>query len=198
MIHCFRQITAYRGLAAPPGLCSAHGGCFNLAEGWHVSWFKIARAGPIFSRYNLSCRVSHSLRCEPIMRFISQSFRTILVMVSAGAAVAAAGCGGGASMLSPAQVPVTVSLTHSTINLLQDGTAVIDPITIVSSSETALVIVSGLPAGVQVKYASTDTNPSGTLTFTAGAESQAGTSMPTVTVYSAGQTASTAFTLIVG
>ena len=119
-------------------------------------------------------------------------------MVSAGAAVAAAGCGGGASMLSPAQVPVTVSLTHSTINLLQDGTAVIDPITIVSSSETALVIVSGLPAGVQVKYASTDTNPSGTLTFTAGAESQAGTSMPTVTVYSAGQTASTAFTLIVG
>ena len=73
-------------------------------------------------------------------------------------------------MLPSAQVPITVSLTHSTVNLLQDGTAVIDPITIASSSETALVVVSGLPAGVQVNYASTDTNPSGTLTFVAGAD----------------------------
>lgn len=163
-----------------------------------LQWHKSNRAHHIFSRYNLSCRASNSLRCEPIMRFISQSFRTMLVMVPAGAVVAAAGCGGGASMLPSAQVPITVSLTHSTVNLLQDGTAVIDPITIASSSETALVVVSGLPAGVQVNYASTDTNPSGTLTFVAGADSQAGTSTPTVSVYSAGQTASTTFTLIVG
>ena len=157
-----------------------------------------ASAESIFTRYNRSRRVTSSLRCEPIKRFISQSLRTMLVMVLAGAVIAAVGCGGGVSMLPSVQVPITVSLVISTINVPQDGTTVIVPITITSSSETALVSVSGLPAGVQVKYTSTDTNPSGRLSFVAGVASQAGTYTPTVTVYSAGQTASTTSTLIVG
>jgi len=122
----------------------------------------------------------------------------MLALVCAGAVIAPAGCGGGASMLPSVQVPITVSLVISTIKVPRDGTNVIVPITITSSSETALVNVSGLPFGVQVNYASTDTNPSGTLTFVAGVDSQAGTYKPTVTVFSAGQTASTTFTLIVG
>src|ERR1035438_3688683 len=122
----------------------------------------------------------------------------MLVMVLAGAVIAAVGCGGGVSMLPSVQVPITVSLVISTIYVPQDGTPVMVPIPIASSSETALVSISGLPAGVQVKYTSTDTNPSGRLSFVAGVASQAGTYTPTVTVYSAGQTASTTFTLIVG
>jgi hypothetical protein len=151
-----------------------------------------------FTRYNRSRRVTNSLRCEPVMRFISQSLRAMLVAVFIGAVIAVVGCSGGASMLPSAQVPITVSLVISTINVPQDGTTVIVPMTISSSSETALVNFSGLPTGVQVKYTSTDTNPSGTLTFVADVDSQAGTYMPTVNVYSAGQAASTTFTLIVG
>ena len=48
-----------------------------------------------------------------------------------------------------AQVPITVSLPISTVVVPQDGTQVIVPIGIISTSETALVAVSGL----QQKYA---------------------------------------------
>ena len=71
------------------------------------------------------------------------------------------------------------------------------PIQIASPSETALVAVSNLPAGVQFRYTSTDTNPSGTLSFMANESATAGTFMPIVTVNSAGLTASTGFTLVV-
>jgi hypothetical protein len=110
-----------------------------------------------------------------------------------------AGCGGGSagtgSMFT--QMPISVSLPVSTIVVSKNGTTVTVPIQIQSTSETALVAVSGLPAGVQEKYSFTDTNPSGTLTFSANATSPTGTYTPIVTVMSANQTASTGFTLIV-
>lgn len=94
-------------------------------------------------------------------------------------------------------VPISVSLPVSTIVVPQDGTQVVVPINIVSTSETALVSISGLPAGLQEKYAASDTNPSGSLAFTASTTTPTGTYTPIVTVISAGQTASTNFTLVV-
>ena len=95
------------------------------------------------------------------------------------------------------QVPITVSLPISTVVMPQDGTQVIVPIDITSTSETALVAVSCLLSGLQEKYAASDTNPSGSLVFTASTATPAGTYTPTVTVNSARQTASTNFTLVV-
>jgi hypothetical protein len=113
-----------------------------------------------------------------------------------GFALAAAGCScGGGSMNVP--VPIMVSLPVSTVVVPQDGTQVVVPINITSTSETALVSVSGLPTGLQEKYAASDTNPSGSLAFTASAATPEGTYAPKVTVQSAGQTASTNFTLVV-
>lgn len=130
------------------------------------------------------------------MRLVPEMLRSVVGASAAGLALAVAGCGSPAgTLMAP---PITVSLVLSTIELPQDGTQVGVPITITSTSETALVTVSPLPAGVGVKYAASDTNPSGELFFTANAVSQAGTTMPFVTVYSAGQTAMTTFTLIVG
>ena len=71
------------------------------------------------------------------------------------------------------------------------------PIVIGSTSETALVSLLGLPAGVQVTYSSSDTNPSGSLTFSANSTAMTGSYMPTVVVMSAGNTASAAFALVV-
>ena len=96
-----------------------------------------------------------------------------------------------------AKVPITVSLPISTVVVPQDGTPVIVPIDITSTSETALVAVSGLPSGLQEEYAASDTNPSGSLRFTASPATPAGTYTPTVTVNSASQIASTHFTLVV-
>jgi len=105
------------------------------------------------------------------------------------------GCGGGGGNL--VQQPIRVSLPVSTITVAIDARPLSVPIQIVSTSETAVVTVGGLPAGVQVSYAASDTNPSGSLTFSAGATAMPGTTMPFVTVNSAGQTTSTSFTLIV-
>jgi hypothetical protein len=91
--------------------------------------------------------------------------------------------------------PISVHLVTQTVTLQQGGPAVSVVITIDSPSETAVVQVGGLPAGVSVKYAASDTNPSGLLTFMANANAMKGTFMPTVTVLSAGQTAATTFTL---
>ena len=109
--------------------------------------------------------------------------------------LALCGCGGGGGRI--AEQPISVYLPISTITVMPGAKSVSVPIQIVSTSETALVAVSGLPAGVQAGYASSDTNPSGTLTFTASSTSVAGTYMPTVAVNSAGQMASAGFTLVV-
>lgn len=108
---------------------------------------------------------------------------------------AIAGCGGATG--SNPVAPITVSLGISPVVVAQDGTPTRVQITINSTSETALVSFSGLPGGVQVTYAASDTNPSGLLTFTAIKSATAGTYMPIITVNSAGQTATLKFTLIV-
>jgi hypothetical protein len=113
-------------------------------------------------------------------------------------ALSVAGCGGGGSFyISPTKTPITVFLPISVIIVSQSGMQVSVPIQITSTSETALVMVGGLPGGVEEKYASSDTNPSGTLAFTANKSAPLGTYMPIITVISAGQTVTTTFTLIV-
>jgi hypothetical protein len=95
------------------------------------------------------------------------------------------------------QPPISVSLAVTTVTVSQDGTPVIVPINIDSTSETAIVTVGGLPAALQESYAASDTDPSGSLKFTASALTVTGTYKPTVMVISAGQMASTSFTLVV-
>jgi len=129
------------------------------------------------------------------MYSIVRIVRPIVGSVFAYSALAAVGCGGSGSM-SP-QVPISVSLPMPTVVVSQNGTPVIVPIDISSTSETALVFVRGLPGGIQETYAASDTNPSGILTFTASTATPPGTYMPTVTVNSAEQMASTSFTLVV-
>ncbi len=92
-------------------------------------------------------------------------------------------------------MPVTVSFSLSTLVVPRDGMPVHLSIFIMSTSETALVTVSGLPSGVSVKYAASDTNPSGSLEFTASADTAVGRYMPKVTVNSANQTVSGSFVL---
>lgn len=108
---------------------------------------------------------------------------------------ASAGCGGKAGFVTPPGI--SVALPISTVTLTQSGSAVIIPIQIQSTSETALVMVTQLPGGVAEMYSATDTSPSGTLKFAADTSAMAGTYMPTVSVQSAGSMASTSFTLIV-
>lgn len=94
--------------------------------------------------------------------------------------------------MSPRAVnPITVSLSLSNITVPQDGTQVFVSILITSTSETALVAVGGLPAGVHEKYVASDTNPSGALEFTAAPSTPLGNYTLTIKVDSAGQTAST-------
>ena len=92
---------------------------------------------------------------------------------------------------------VTVSFPNPSVTVPRDGSQIIFSILIMSSSETAVVTVSGLPAGVAVKYSSSDTNPSGSLAFTAVATTAVGTYTPIVSVNSASQIVTTTFTLIV-
>jgi len=94
-------------------------------------------------------------------------------------------------------VPIRVSLNPSTVVVAPGGMPVHTQILIDSTSETALVNFTGLPGGISQMYASSDTNPSGLLTFTATKSTLAGTYLAMVIVNSAGQTASAKFTLIV-
>jgi hypothetical protein len=113
-----------------------------------------------------------------------------------GLSLALSACGGGGNSMVT-QLPITVSLPTPTVVVTQGGPPLIVQIIINSTSETALVAVIGLPGGVQEQYAASNTNPSGTLTFTAAKTAPPGTYTPTVNVNSAGQMASRSFTLIV-
>jgi hypothetical protein len=106
-----------------------------------------------------------------------------------------AGCGGGSGPYAPA--PIGIYLPVQTVTVTQNGPAVIIPIQIQSTSETALVSVQGLPAGVSETYAASDTNPSGTLAFAATRTATTGSFTARVSVMSAGQTATAGFTIIV-
>lgn len=110
------------------------------------------------------------------------------------AAAGLCSCGGGSATVMN---PITVMLVKPTVTVQQGGPPVIVSIVIQSPSETAQVNLTGLPPGVGVTYAASDTNPSGLLTITATAEAPKGTFMPTVSVQSAGKQAATSFTLVV-
>lgn len=112
------------------------------------------------------------------------------------AALVLAGCSGSSTFSKP-QAMISVSLVPQQVTVSQDGTPVTVSILIDSPSETALVAVTGLPKGCEVKYSASDTSPSGILTFTANATSPVGSYMPVVNVNSANQTASTQFTFTV-
>ena len=127
-----------------------------------------------------------------VLRIPSQRCAIIFVVVAG----VASGCGGGGGGSVP-MVPIAVSLTPTTVVVNPGGPPVHAQILIDSTSETALVNFTGLPGGVSEMYASSDTNPSGVLTFSANKSTVTGTYMPTVIVNSAGQTASLRFTLIV-
>jgi hypothetical protein len=127
--------------------------------------------------------------------------RTLLpVATMVGGALIAAlctGCGGRGSPFVPHPQPISVSLSTSNVVVPQDGTPVHVQIMIRSTSETALVGFVGLPGGVEAKYAASDTNPSGLLTFMATKKVAAGTYMPIIAVNSAGQSATITFTMVV-
>ena len=106
------------------------------------------------------------------------------------------GCGGGNG--SSTALPLSVYMPISTVTVVASGPSVSVPIQIGSTSETALVAIAQLPGGVTFSYSASDTNPSGTLTFTANSMTKAGTYMPVANVNSAGQVASLGFNLIVG
>lgn len=129
------------------------------------------------------------------MRMSFHRNATFLIVLTCNSVGILIGCGGsgGFSFLNP----ISVYLPVSTVVLMPGAPAVSIPIQIRSSSETALVSVSGLPAGVSAKYAASDTNPSGSLTFTAGASAMNGSYTLTITVMSSSQTTSTPLTLIV-
>lgn len=132
---------------------------------------------------------------QPLPNRIDAASRAVLWVLTLGTSA----CGGGGSAFSGAmsQAPIMIVLPISTVVVSPSGTPVTVSIQIDSTSETAIVSVGGLPAGVQVTYAASDTNPSGTLTFGANASAPPGNYVPIVTVISAGQTASLAFALTV-
>jgi hypothetical protein len=105
------------------------------------------------------------------------------------------GCGSGGP--NTIQVPIAVILQPSPIVLPQDGSIVQAQITVTSTSDTALVSFTGLPAGVQETYSASGASPSGTIKFTASNATPAGTYTPTMTVNSAGQTKSTSISLVI-
>ena len=107
----------------------------------------------------------------------------------------AAGCGGGSGFVTAQRI--SVNLPVETVTIKQNGAPVTIPIEIQSTSETALVNIVGLPAGVSETYAASDTNPSGTLTFSATRTATTGRFMPQISVMSAGGTATAVFTLVV-
>jgi hypothetical protein len=122
--------------------------------------------------------------------------RIVVLILSCNVISASLGCGGsGGGQLS--LNPISVYLPVSTVTIVPGAALVSINIQINSPSETALVAVGGLPAGVAAKYAASDTNPSGILTLSANTSTMIGTYMPTITVMSSGQTVSTVFTLIV-
>ncbi len=108
------------------------------------------------------------------------------------------GCGSnGTGSSVSTQVPIAVNLPTGPFVVPQDGDPLQIQIGIVSSSETALVSFTNLPAGIQTAYKASDTNPSGSITFTASSAAPPGAYTPTVVVSSAGQTVSADFNLVV-
>lgn len=124
-----------------------------------------------------------------------RSLRLVAGFAGAGLALSLAGCGGAAGYTS--NMPPISVMVPATVTVPQNGMPVVVQINIDSPSETALVSFVGLPGGVQEKYSASDTSPSGDLTFTGSDVVSPGSYKVIVMVISAGQTASTSFTLVV-
>jgi hypothetical protein len=88
-------------------------------------------------------------------------------------------------------------MVPATVSVSPNGTPVIVQIFVDSPSETAIVSFVGLPGGVQVKYSASDTSPSGDLIFTGNNIALPGSYKVIVMANSAGESASTSFTLVV-
>jgi hypothetical protein len=131
---------------------------------------------------------SGSIRCAPI-RYGPMLSALLVCAVAMGIL----GCGGSAG--APAAPVISVSISAPVVIVSQDGTETVTPISIASPSETATVVLTGLPGGILQGYQPSDTNPSGVLTFVGGSNTPVGTYMPTITVHSAGAVATTQFTL---
>lgn len=164
-------------LPAQPSKCARAFLCLIDAKVWHTLAQRWSSSSPEAMKVNPS-------RC-----------RTLVIALTCACTFASLGCGGRSGI--SAMKPITVYLPISTVVIMPGAASVTVPIQIGSSSETALVSVGGLPAGVGARYASSDTNPSGSLTFSANTSAMTGTYMPNITVMSSGQTVSTGFTLIV-
>jgi hypothetical protein len=106
-----------------------------------------------------------------------------------------AGCGGATGYTSNTQA-ISV-MVPATVSVSPNGTPVIVQIFVDSPSETAIVSFVGLPGGVQVKYSASDTSPSGDLIFTGNNIALPGSYKVIVMANSAGESASTSFTLVV-
>src|ERR1700751_2040585 len=99
---------------------------------------------------------------RPLLLRLDPISKTALV----GFSLAVSACGGGGSRSGMLQVPITVSLPIFKVIVTRCYGLMSVQIQIRSISETAVVSVENLPGGVQVTYAASDTNPSGSLTFT--------------------------------
>lgn len=106
------------------------------------------------------------------------------------------GCGSHASFVPP-PIVLNVSVNSPTVTVAPNSTPVYVQVTIVAPTETATFAILGLPAGVSATYKESESNPSGLLTLIASSATKQGTYMPTITVGSSGQTASTNFTLVI-
>jgi len=121
--------------------------------------------------------------------------RLVHLLGMTAALTTACGCGGKAMFEAPPAI--SVSLPNPNVVVSQDGMQVTVPIQIDSTSETAIVMVTELPAGIQATYKASDTSPSGDLFLTGSTAAMVGTYMPTILVNSAGAMAKTQFHLMV-
>lgn len=93
-------------------------------------------------------------------------------------------------------ITLSVSLSNPTITM-SPGSSVGVPVMVVAPTETVLLTINGLPAGVSENYKESESNPSGLLTLNANASTQPGTYKPTIVVTTSGHSASFVFTLVV-
>jgi hypothetical protein len=104
-------------------------------------------------------------------------------------------CGGSSNAIAP--IVLTVAVNAGVVTVIQGGSPVYVPVTVVAPTETVTFAISGLPAGLAANYKESESNPSGQLTLTTNASTPLGSYKPSITVGSSGQTASTTFSLTV-
>jgi hypothetical protein len=104
-------------------------------------------------------------------------------------------CGGSSNAIAP--IVLTVTVNAGVVVVIQGGSPVYVPVTVMAPTETVTFAISGLPAGAAASYKESESNPSGQLALTANASTPLSSYKPTITVGSSGQTASTTFSLTI-